>query len=86
MVEKDITAPEEFPEHDAELVRRGEEAKKAGEKALNAEFVVLKKVGEELNLSLHGINDTDIRNGFPKMNGRLSTLNEQFLNILWGGW
>jgi hypothetical protein len=28
MVEKDITAPEEFPEHDAELLKRGEEAKK----------------------------------------------------------
>ena len=43
---------------------------------MNAEFRKLKAVGEELNMSLHDITDSDIRNGFPKMNARLATLNE----------
>jgi predicted alpha-1,6-mannanase (GH76 family) len=37
-------------------------------------------------MCLHDITDSDLRNGFPKMNTRLGILNEQFLNILWGGW
>ena len=91
MVEKEtkgLTDPEEFPEHDEELLRRGEEARlaelKLKEDAFEDDYTIFKKAGEQLNMALD-VSEADFRAGFGSMNHRLNVLNEQFLNVLWGG-
>jgi hypothetical protein len=44
---------EDFGERDEEMMRRGEEAKEAEERAKQADFDLLKKVGDDFFMSLN---------------------------------
>mgnify|MGYP006113449883 FL=1 len=44
---------EDFGDRDEEMMKRGEEAKRKEEALVNADYAILKKVGEDLNMSLY---------------------------------
>ena len=44
---------EDFGDRDEEMMKRGEEAKRKEEALVNADYAKLKKVGEDLNMSLY---------------------------------